>query len=187
MDGCILPINLVLSKRVPCSRLSAQKQSTAAIGRITMIAPSTTSCLERPVTQSMARSPFLGDPQHNGTHRNIPILPSSTKPIEPSHGEPMEITPPASVAMGPPIHSSPEMDHSGGITNGTYVDSAHQNGSMTNGLSAAAATSSQQPKVVQTAFIHKLYKYVFFFWQIVRGFVRLMSVSACWKIPAYRT
>lgn len=75
----------------------------------------------------------------------------------------MEITPPASVAMGPPIHSSPEMDHSGGITNGTYVDSAHQNGSMTNGLSAAAATSSQQPKVVQTAFIHKLYKYVFFF------------------------
>lgn len=103
----------------------------------------------------MPRSPFSGDTQQNG-HRNIPILPSSTKPTEINHGEPMDITPPASVAMGPPIHSSPEMDHNGGMTNGTYSDTIHNpNG---NGLSAAAATSSQQPKVVQTAFIHKLYK-----------------------------
>lgn len=72
----------------------------------------------------------------------------------------MDITPPSSVAMGPPIHSSPEMDHPGGMSNGTYPDSVHsQNGPVGNGLSAAAATSSQQPKVVQTAFIHKLYKY----------------------------
>lgn len=72
----------------------------------------------------------------------------------------MDITPPSSVAMGPPVHSSPEMDHPRGMSNGTYADSIHsQNGPMGNGLSAAAATSSQQPKVVQTAFIHKLYKY----------------------------
>lgn len=73
----------------------------------------------------------------------------------------MDVTPPVS-AMGPPGHgtSSPELDHPSGH-NGTYVDSSHlQNGPATNGLSAAAATSSQQPKVVQTAFIHKLYKSV---------------------------
>lgn len=71
----------------------------------------------------------------------------------------MDITPPASVAMGPPVHSSPEMDHVGGMSNGTYAETLHaHNGPVANGLSAAAAASSQQPKVVQTAFIHKLYK-----------------------------
>lgn len=128
-----------------------------------MIASSIASGLERPVTQAMPRSPFSGDPQPNGGHRNIPILPSSNKTIESAHGEPMDISPPPSAAMGPPINSSPEMDHTGSMSNGTYGDVVHQNGSngsMTNGLSAAAATSSQQPKVVQTAFIHKLYKYV---------------------------
>lgn len=67
----------------------------------------------------------------------------------------MDLTPPAAPPMGPP-HSSPEMDHLGGPVNGAYGDVSH-NGPAANGLSAAAATSSQQPKVVQTAFIHKLY------------------------------
>lgn len=73
----------------------------------------------------------------------------------------MDVTPPTT-AMGPPGHgnSSPELEHSTG-QNGNYGDLSHlHNGPATNGLSAAAATSSQQPKVVQTAFIHKLYKYV---------------------------
>lgn len=143
-----------------------------------MIAPTTASGLERPVTQAMPRSPFSGDHQQNGGRRNIPILPSSTKSIESNHGEPMDISPPSSAAMGPPVHSSPEMDHSGGMSNGTYGDAIHQNGSngsMANGLSAAAATSSQQPKVVQTAFIHKLYKYVSR--RAIRSFTKLMSSS----------
>lgn len=106
----------------------------------------------------MPRSPFPGDHQQNGGHRNIPILSSSAQSVEPNLGEEMDITPPASAAMGPPSHSSPETEHPGGLSNGNYGDAAHQNGGMTNGLSAAAATSSQQPKVVQTAFIHKLYK-----------------------------
>ena len=62
--------------------------------------------------------------------------------------------------MGPPVHSSPETDHSTGIPNGIYAEASHPpNGATGNGVSAAAATASQQPKVVQTAFIHKLYKY----------------------------
>ncbi len=106
----------------------------------------------------MSGSPLSGDPHHNGDHRNIPILPSSTKPGERVLGDPMDLTPPVSATMGPPMHSSPEMDLTGSV-NGVYGEAAHgQNGQVANGLSAAAATSSQQPKVVQTAFIHKLYK-----------------------------
>ena len=106
----------------------------------------------------MGRSPFSGDSQQNGGHRNIAILPSSSKSVESVLGDPMDMTPPAAASMGPPVHSSPEMDQ-GGSVNGNFGEAAHgQGGPVANGLSAAAATSSQQPKVVQTAFIHKLYK-----------------------------
>lgn len=109
----------------------------------------------------MGRSPFSGDSQQNGGHRNIPILPSSTKPVEPTLEDPMDMTPTASAVMGPPGHSSPEMETAGPLSNGNYGEATHmQNGTTGNGMSAAAATSSQQPKVVQTAFIHKLYKYI---------------------------
>lgn len=107
---------------------------------------------------STARSPFLAD-SHQNRHDNVPILPLSSKPggapSDVHHEDPMDLTPPAAPSMGPP-NSSPEMDHTGGLVNGAYGE-ASLNGSAANGLSAAAATSSQQPKVVQTAFIHKLY------------------------------
>ena len=69
----------------------------------------------------------------------------------------MDVTPPASAVMGPPVNSSPEIEHGAGITNGVFGD-PQSHGATGNGVSAAAATASQQPKVVQTAFIHKLYK-----------------------------
>ncbi|KAL8837611.1 MAG: hypothetical protein Q9170_002454 [Blastenia crenularia] len=108
----------------------------------------------------MSPNPFLVD-GHQSRHGNVPILPSSSKPgeghAESQHEDAMDLTPPAVAAMGPP-NSSPEMDHTIGPVNGLYGEMSHgHNGSITNGLSAAAATSSQQPKVVQTAFIHKLY------------------------------
>ncbi|KAL8737415.1 MAG: hypothetical protein Q9181_001694 [Wetmoreana brouardii] len=108
----------------------------------------------------MPPSPYLPD-SHQNRLGNVPILPSSSKPgdglPEPHHGEPMDLTPPASAPMGPP-NSDPEMDHTGGHVNGMYGETPQGHGGpVANGLSAAAATSTQQPKVVQTAFIHKLY------------------------------
>ncbi len=113
--------------------------------------------ISSPTLGVMPHSPFSGDPHHNGG-RNIPILPSATRPVDSDLGEPMDVTTPASVTMGPPVNSSPEIEHGAGITNGVFGESQTHNGPAGNGVSAAAATASQQPKVVQTAFIHKLYK-----------------------------
>ena len=110
----------------------------------------------------MGPGPISGDlGQQNGGPRNMPVLPSSSKPVSPSsHGDPMEVTPSASTSMGPPVNSSPEVDpHT--LTNGGIGEFAgNQNVAHGNAMTAAAATSSQQPKMVNTAFIPKLYKYV---------------------------
>jgi hypothetical protein len=63
----------------------------------------------------------------------------------------MDSTPPPAGA-----HGSPDGDRMSGITNG-----AEGNNSLSVPNPAiGAAAAAQQPKVVQTAFIHKLYKYV---------------------------
>ena len=84
---------------------------------------------------------------------------STRDPHEHMDGDPMDITIPGPGSMGPPAHSSPDIDAHPHMTNGVLGEASHgqQNG-MSSGLNAAAATSAQQPKVVQTAFIHKLYR-----------------------------
>lgn len=67
----------------------------------------------------------------------------------------MDVTPPGSATMGPPVHSSPELEGGMGNTNG-IGEGRDMGSNMT--LGAAAAAAAQGPKVVQTAFIHKLYK-----------------------------
>lgn len=70
----------------------------------------------------------------------------------------METSPPA-ITMGPPSNPGVESD-----ANGTHdymsMGDHHNTGSLPGpNAAAAAAAGAQQPKVVQTAFIHKLYKY----------------------------
>ncbi|GAQ43084.1 hypothetical protein AtubIFM55763_008658 [Aspergillus tubingensis] len=94
-----------------------------------------------------------------GKTRKIPVLASSVPPSSQSTGDPMEVTPPASGAA-PPIHSSPDSDRAGAsnttATNGsTEPSNVNHHAAPTQAIGAAAA--AQQPKVVQTAFIHKLY------------------------------
>ena len=59
--------------------------------------------------------------------------------------------------MGPPIHSSPNGDRMSEQPGSEQQHHASNGGS---GQPVGAAAAAQQPKVVQTAFIHKLYKSV---------------------------
>lgn len=92
-----------------------------------------------------------GDPTaHHSKHDTM--MPPFTNASESILGETMELTSPSSTSMGPPSNSSPETEQ-GNNPNG----SAENNGMMHGGTGAAAMAAAHGPKVVQTAFIHKLY------------------------------
>ncbi|KAJ5412083.1 uncharacterized protein N7487_006442 [Penicillium crustosum] len=86
------------------------------------------------------RISFAGVPDAPGRTRNIPVLSSSGQ-----HS--MDITPPPTGAHGTD-------DRMTGITNGAE---AGNNSLNAPNPAIGAAAAAQQPKVVQTAFIHKLY------------------------------
>lgn len=75
--------------------------------------------------------------------RNIPVLNSSVPTADANRGDPMEVT-----------TAAPDGDSSMHNANGDNQSHLNASGGQTIGAAAAA----QQPKVVQTAFIHKLYK-----------------------------
>ncbi|KAF2457932.1 HSF-type DNA-binding-domain-containing protein [Lineolata rhizophorae] len=125
--------------------------------------------------ESMRRSPFAAD--HHATsmhHKSIPILPSSNGPANsPGHtpSDPMDVTPTNPTGpMGPPAgtnqsNASGEQQAGNGQhvqqQNGKSESEQHQHQHPTtngnSGPAIGAAAAAQQPKVVQTAFIHKLY------------------------------
>ncbi|KAJ5866356.1 hypothetical protein N7534_000909 [Penicillium rubens] len=85
------------------------------------------------------RISFAGVPDAPGRTRNIPVLSSSGQ-------HQMDITPPPTGAHGTD-------DRMTGITNGAEGN----NPLNASNPAVGAAAAAQQPKVVQTAFIHKLY------------------------------
>jgi hypothetical protein len=105
------------------------------------------------------RSPVMNDSDLGQTARTVPIIqPPTVQTSAPSPTDPMEVTLPATAMMGPPTRTSEEND-----ANGTHehlgMGDQQNTGSLAGpNAAAAAATGAQQPKVVQTAFIHKLYK-----------------------------
>ena len=90
--------------------------------------------------------PLVHNPRQN--HRTQRL----TRPSEPISADAMDLTSPSSTSMGPPVNSSPEIEQ-GGNVNGE----GENNIGMHNETGAAAIAAAQGPKVVQTAFIHKLY------------------------------
>ena len=64
----------------------------------------------------------------------------------------MQVSSPSPSTMGPPTHSSPETDPVTTTTNGNGITSTGPSNQ-----SVGAVAAAQGPKVVQTAFIHKLY------------------------------
>jgi hypothetical protein len=59
--------------------------------------------------------------------------------------------------MGPPMNSSPNGDR---MSEQPGSDQLHHTSNGGSSQPVGAAAAAQQPKVVQTAFIHKLYKLV---------------------------
>ena len=118
------------------------------------------------------RSPFAADPHNPNLHKSIPILPSSGSTLAPPR-DPMDITPTTTTTtstMGPPTINCPPADRNGA---GPFqaqshaqsqregnTDSGNTSPNGNNAPAVGAAAAAQQPKVVQTAFIHKLYKWV---------------------------
>jgi hypothetical protein len=101
-----------------------------------------------------------------GKTRKLPVLSSSVPSSGLLTGDPMEVTPSASTATtgaGPSAHNSSDNDRTVANLMNTSNGSA-ETGNMNNHAvpvqAIGAAAAAQQPKVVQTAFIHKLYKYV---------------------------
>lgn len=112
------------------------------------------------------RSPFASEQREYNSHysKTIPILPSITA-SGPNDSDPMDVSQPPTGSMGPPATSSPpHAERSGEQSHGAQNEQNHgqnQRQSSVNGGGSqpvGAAAAAQQPKVVQTAFIHKLYK-----------------------------
>src|SRR6185437_3103274 len=91
---------------------------------------------------------------------NVTNLPHSAMSPKSPHSDLMQMTSPSSVGMCPPGQSSPEVEQGVNITNGNgegSIGNGNSNGNGNQSVAAAAAAAAQGPKVVQTAFIHKLY------------------------------
>ncbi|CAP70701.1 uncharacterized protein PODANS_3_7650 [Podospora anserina S mat+] len=131
--------------------------------------------------------------------RTIPIIAPTIQMSAPSPGEPMDITTPTNSSAPQSATKSPDSDvnASGGNASNesnerlqpiqAQINSNHHNhqasseNNITMPAPVAAAPAVHQPKIVQTAFIHKLYKYgaspIHSY-----GHGRILNhVIACWK------
>ena len=167
---------------------------TGLIARHTDSSPGVAAKMSSQVESAPPRMPTTATMM--STERTVPIVHRMGHSATPASGDPMEVTSPAVPSqpivptMGPPpSRTSPDAgtngannsnDHSGGM------QEQHQNGNMLTPSSAGGAQgggggSGQQPKVQQTAFIHKLYKY-----EIVKNYVRAIAnvLQACWTMQA---
>jgi hypothetical protein len=107
--------------------------------------------------EPMRRDPFAND---QGSY--TPNMSKHATVLGPvsivEEGDPMDMSR-SSAAPGNPPTSSPEGDHAGDASHSGQGELQIPN---TNGTSMPAGAASTQPKIVQTAFIHKLYKYARF-------------------------
>ncbi len=116
-------------------------------------------------------APVNGEVDSSKGTKSLAILGPTAKPPDAPNEDPMQLTtttppraPPSS--MGPPALNSPDVDPGAAnpMASVSVTEPTHPGSNASNvGLgAAAAAAAAQQPKVVQTAFIHKLYKYAQF-------------------------
>jgi hypothetical protein len=103
---------------------------------------------------------FASEPRSFGSpslKKNIPLRPSAS--LGGGGGDPMEVSQPQVSPMGPPASSPAGGERAGEQQQQAQSDtSATTNGGSQQQPAVGAAAAAQQPKIVQTAFIHKLYK-----------------------------
>ncbi|KAK3315064.1 HSF-type DNA-binding-domain-containing protein [Apodospora peruviana] len=105
----------------------------------------------------------LGDgPEETLGVRTIPIITPTIQMSAPSPGEPMEITTPTNSSAPPSATKSPDSDvNVNGLSERQQTSSTQNDQLSADNIimpaPAAAAAAVHQPKIVQTAFIHKLY------------------------------
>ncbi|KAB5586070.1 HSF-type DNA-binding-domain-containing protein [Coniochaeta sp. 2T2.1] len=112
------------------------------------------------MTESAPRNLMMDRPEESMGARTVPILTPTIQMSAPSPGEPMEITTPTNSSAPASATKSPESDANGlsDRSGGTATQQNHQhNDNIIMPAPAAAAAAVHQPKIVQTAFIHKLY------------------------------
>lgn len=122
--------------------------------------------------------------------RTVPILTPTIQMSAPSPGEPMEITTPTNSSAPASATKSPDSDTNGlnDRSGGALSHNDHQhNDNIIMPAPVAAAAAVHQPKIVQTAFIHKLYKSVP--WAERRDAARLVltRTTVCSKTKPYHT
>lgn len=106
------------------------------------------------VASLLPQSPLRNESRPTSSHRPLPIHTLSATPSESASDDPMDLTPIGPGSMGPPGSASPN-----GKPN-SNSGSGEQTSAGASSQTLGVATATQQPKVVQTAFIHKLYKWV---------------------------
>jgi hypothetical protein len=135
------------------------------------------------VSEPLRRSPFVNESRsfRPPTTRTLPILSSSSANANRS-GDKMDVSQPQVAPMGPP-QSSPNGERHSEQHQAEHQGQNGQNGASSQLVGAAAA--AQQPKVVQTAFIHKLYKFVLSL--ITRNAAMADRSTVCWRISLSST
>lgn len=111
------------------------------------------------------------------TTRTLPILSSSSANANRSSPDKMDVSQPQVAPMGPP-QSSPNGERQSEQNQAEHQGQNGQNGAS--GQLVGAAAAAQQPKVVQTAFIHKLYKSVSHL--ITFHAAKADRTAVCWRI-----
>jgi len=119
-------------------------------------------------TESVPRKHLGEGPEEPLGSRTVPIITPTIQMSAPSPGDPMEITTPTNSSAPPSATKSPDSDVNVNGLGERERSHGHGHGPQNDQLSAdniimpapaAAAAAIHQPKIVQTAFIHKLYKY----------------------------
>jgi len=114
-------------------------------------------------TESAPRTHLADGPEEPMGARTVPIAPPTIQMSAPSPGEPMEITTPTNTSAPHSATKSPDSDVGvNGLGERSLQPSPGEQVPPDNLIMpapVAAAAAVHQPKIVQTAFIHKLYKY----------------------------